>query len=88
MIIGELSRLCHSIQSMPLFLEINITQIEASVTLFAFVVLISQFLENDMFSIEMDPCVQFRSDKGLEKTLTFKISLKQIVTSSSMIEYL
>ena len=36
-------------------LEINNTQMEASVTLFAFVVLISKFLENDMFSIEMDP---------------------------------
>ena len=47
-------------------------------TLFAFVVLISQFLENDMFSIEI----------GLEKTLTFKISLKQTFTYSSVIDYL
>ena len=53
--IGELNRLCSSISSLSLFLEINITKIEASVTLFAFVILISQFLENDMFSIKMDP---------------------------------
>ena len=58
-----------------------------SVTLFAIVVLLSQFLENDMFSIEIDPCLLFRSSKGLEKTLTFKISLKRIFTSS-VIEYL
>ena len=38
-------------------LEINFTQIEASVTLIAFVFLMSQYLENDMFSIEMDPCM-------------------------------
>ena len=31
------------------------TQIEASMTLFAFVVLISQFIKKKMFSIEMDP---------------------------------
>ena len=55
MIIGELNRLCSAISSSSLFLEKNITQIEASVTLFAFVILISQFLENNMFSIEMDP---------------------------------
>ena len=55
-------------------LEINITQMEASETLFAFVVLISQFLENDMFSIEMDPCMQFRSSKGLEKHWLLKIN--------------
>ena len=48
--------------------------------------LISQFLKKDTFSIEMDPCMQFPSSKGLEKTLTFKISLKRIVTFSS--EYL
>ena len=60
-----------------LYLEINITQIEASVTLFPFVILISQFLENDMFSIEMDPCMQFCSSKGLEKTLTCEILLKR-----------
>ena len=50
--------------------------------------LISQCSENDMFSIEMDLCMQFRSSKGLEQTLTFKISLKRILTSSSVIEYL
>ena len=55
---------------------------------FAFFILTSQFLENDMFSIEMDPCMQFRSSKGLEETLTFKISVKRIFTSSSVIEYL
>ena len=55
MIIGEFNRLCSAISSVSLFLEINITQIEASVTLFSFVILISQFLENDMFSIKMDP---------------------------------
>ena len=26
----------------------------------------------------MDPCMQFRSNNGLEKTLTFKISIKRI----------
>ena len=55
MMIRELNRLCSAISSVALFLEINITQIEASVTLFAFVILIAQFLQNDMFSIEMDP---------------------------------
>ena len=35
--------------------------------LFAIVILISQFLENDMFSIEMDLRMLFRSGKGLEK---------------------
>ena len=45
-------------------------------TLFTFVVLISQFLENDMFSIKMDPCIQFRSSKGLEKAFTFEIFTK------------
>ena len=53
--IEELGILCSAIPGVSLFLEMNITQIEASVTLFAFVVLISQFLDNDMFSIEMDP---------------------------------
>ena len=34
----------------------------------------------------MDPCMQFRASlsKGLEKTLTLKISLKGIVTSPSV----
>ena len=41
MIIGELNYA-------PIFQVFHTTQIEASVTLFAFVVLISQFLENDM----------------------------------------
>ena len=41
--------------SVSLFLKINITQIEASVTIFSLDILISQFLENDMFSIEMAP---------------------------------
>ena len=36
----------------------------------------------------MDPCMQFRSNKGLEKTLTLKISLKRILTSSSVKECL
>ena len=85
MIIGELSRLCSAISSMSLFFEINITQIEASVTLFAFVVFISQ-LKNDIFYIEMDPYMLFHSSKGLEKTLTFKISLKLTFTSSSVID--
>ena len=40
--------------SVALFLEINITQIGETVTLCAFVILISQFYENDMFSIEID----------------------------------
>ena len=35
--------------------------------LFTFVNLISQFLDNDMFSIEMDPRMSFLSIKGLEK---------------------
>ena len=46
---GELNRLCSTISNVSLFLEINITQIEASVTLFASVVLISQLLVNYMF---------------------------------------
>ena len=33
-----------------------------------------------MLSIEMDPLMQLRSSKGLQKTLTFKISLKRIFT--------
>ena len=37
------------------------------VTLLAFVILTSQFLENDMFSIEMHSRMLFRSSKGLEK---------------------
>ena len=37
-----------------IFRDTHYPNIEASVTLFAFVILISQFLENDMFSIEMD----------------------------------
>ena len=36
----------------------------------------------------MDPCMQSRLIKGLEKTLTFKSSIKQIFTASSVIEYL
>ena len=55
MMIGELNRLCFAISSVSLILEINTTQKEAYVTLFAFNVLISQFLENDMLSIKMDP---------------------------------
>ena len=47
--------ICSVNSSVSLLLEINITQIEASVTLSAFVILISQFMENDMFSIEVDP---------------------------------
>ena len=66
----------------------KLTHIETAVMLFTFVILISQFLETDMFSIEMDPCVQFCSSKSLQKTLTFKFALKRIFTSSSVIEYL
>ena len=44
MVLGELSRLRSPISSVSIFLEINITQIEASMTLFAFVISISQFL--------------------------------------------
>ena len=55
MIIGELNRLYSAVSSVSLLLEIIITEIEASVMLFPFVNLISQFFENDMFSIEMDP---------------------------------
>ena len=40
-----------------LSLEINIIQIEVSMTLFAFVILILQFLENNMFSIKIDQCM-------------------------------
>ena len=65
MVMGESTLQC-SISTVSLSLEINITQIEASLTLFAFVVLISQLLENGMFSFEMDPCMQFRSSKGLK----------------------
>ena len=74
--IKELSRLY------TLFIEINITQIEASVTLFAFFVLVSPFLEKDRFPIKMDLCVYFSSSKGLAKTLTLKTSLKRTFTSS------
>ena len=69
----EVNRLCSTVS---LFLEINITQTEASVTLFALVVLISQFLENYMFSVEMDPRLQFRSSKGLEKSWLLKCHSK------------
>ena len=40
-----------------------------------------------MFSIKIDLCMQFHSSKGLEKNIDFKISLKQIFTSSSVTEY-
>ena len=53
MITGELNRLCSAISRVLLFLEINITQIEASVTRFVFVILVSKFLRNDMSFIEM-----------------------------------
>ena len=53
---------------MSLFLEMDINQKERPVMLFTSVDLISQFLENCLFSIEMDPCMQFRLSKGLEKT--------------------
>ena len=56
MIKRELSRLCF-ISSVLLFLEINFIQIEASVTLFVFCCFYLTFLENDMFSIAMDPCM-------------------------------
>ena len=36
----------------------------------------------------MDSSMQFRSSKGLDKTLTFKISLKRIITWSSVKENL
>ena len=49
------TRVKQTISSVSLFAEVNITEIEASVTLFAFVVLISQFHENDVFSIDRDP---------------------------------
>ena len=71
---STLNRLCVALSSMSLFLYINITQIEVSVTLFAFVIFISQFLENDMFSIEMDPRMLFVETR--------------VFTSSSVIEYL
>ena len=44
--------------------------------LFAFVVLISQVLENDIFSIEMNLCMQFCSSKGLETNIHFKYFTK------------
>ena len=75
-------------QACRYFLEIHITQIEPPATPLAFDVLISQFLENDMFSIEMDPPMEFRSSKGFEKALTFRIFIERICTSSSVIEYL
>ena len=46
-----LSKLCCSTSSVSLFLEINITQTEVSVT---FTVVLLQIFENHMFSIEMD----------------------------------
>ena len=55
----QITNFCKTITAslITFFLEIIITQIEASVTLFGFVNLIhvSQFLENEIFSIEMDP---------------------------------
>ena len=45
------------------------------------------FLENDVF-FRFDTCMESRPSKSVEKTLTFKISLKRIFTSSSVIEYL
>ena len=53
MIIEELNRLCSAISSVLLYLEINITQIEESVMLFAFVILISQFFEKDIIDLSM-----------------------------------
>ena len=55
MIIGELDRLCSAISSVSRFLEINFTRIEETVTLYTFVVLISQFLENYMLSNQNGP---------------------------------
>ena len=52
--------------------------------LFAFVVLSSQMLENDTFSIDIDPCMRFHSSKVLKK-MTLKISQKRIFTSSFVI---
>ena len=35
----------------------------------------------------MDPCMQFRSSKGLEKKLTYKIPLKHIFTSYDRVPF-
>ena len=59
--------------SVSLLLEIIITEIEESVMLFPFVILISQFFENDMFSSEMDPLMLFSSSTGLEKHWPLKV---------------
>ena len=80
MIKGELNR------SMSLFLEIDITQIEASVMLFAFVILITQFLENDMFSIQMDPWMYFFQVRVLKNIDLWNFP-KTNFTFSSVIEY-
>ena len=67
MMIGELNRLCSALSSVSLFLEMNITQKEASVMFFEFVILISQFLENNLFSFEWIHACNFVPSKGLEK---------------------
>ena len=46
-----------SILNVLLFLEVNFTEMKASVTLFSCYCFISQFRENDIFSIEMHPCM-------------------------------
>ena len=48
-------------------------------------VLKSQFHENDMFSIKMDPCLLFYSSKDLDLSKS-KYSLKLIFISSSVNE--
>ena len=47
---------------------------KVSVTLFAcYCCFISKCLENDVFSVEMDPCMQFHSSEGLKMHWLLKI---------------
>ena len=69
-----------------ILLEIYFTQTEASMTLFGFCCFnITTSWKQYVFYLNG---YVHGSSKGLEKTLTFKISLKRIFTSSSVIEYL
>ena len=61
---GELNRLCSAIFRDKQYPNKSVCD--------AFVILISQFLENNMFSIEMDMRMLFHSSKGLEKQWLLK----------------
>ena len=48
-------------------LEVNFTEIKVSVTLFAFCSFYNTIFGNNVFSIEIDPCMLFRSRKGFKR---------------------